>query len=69
METTDGTVHAVDRLVWFEKTSGETAEDQRELQELLRTLRIRTLETELAERARQKRERLRLERSLEIQIE
>ena len=69
VETTDGTVRAIDRRVWFEKTSGETAEEQRGLQDLLRTLRIRTVETELAERARRKRERLRLERSLEIQVE
>ncbi len=65
----DGTIHAVDRRVFFERTAGDTPAEKRALERPLRTLRIRTTETELAERARATRERLERERSLEIQTE
>lgn len=65
----DGSEHVVDRRVFYEKTSGETEQEKRALEALLRTLRVRTLETELAEQARRTRVRVRQERTLEIRLE
>ena len=43
---------AVDREIFFTKTPAENATEQEKLTEMLKKLRLRTLETELAERAR-----------------
>ena len=62
-----GGTRTIDRIVTFEKTRTDTAEGQERLAELLRQLRIRTLETVLAEEARRKRDYV-VERQLEITI-
>ena len=54
--------------VTFEKTAGNTAEERRQLELLLERLKVRTIETELAEQAMRKRERA-LERQLTIELE
>ena len=58
----------LDRQVIFEKTSSNTAEGRRRLELMLEQLRIRTLETQLAKEAREKRQRI-LERQLTIEVE
>ena len=58
----------IDRHVHFEKTDGDTPEERARLEQLLKELRIRTLETELAEAARRRREYV-VERQLEITID
>ena len=63
-----GGVHTIERRVLFTKTRIDTAEARRRIQELLKRLRIRTLETQLAEEARMKREQA-LERTLKIEVE
>ena len=63
-----GTISTLDREVIFEKTAGDTAAEQLRLQDLLKQLQLRTLETELAAEARRKRERVRA-RQLEIEVE
>ncbi len=62
-----GGTRTIDRRVVFEKTRSDTAEGQERLAELLRELRIRTLETVLAEEARRKRDYV-IKRQLEITI-
>lgn len=63
-----GGFHHLDRKVIFAKTPAETDADQAALRALLKELRIRTLETELAARIRRKRAEER-ERRLEIKTE
>ena len=63
-----GGTHVVDREVFFEKTLGTSPKERARLEALLKDLRIRTLETQLAEQARRRREFI-LERTLEIEIE
>jgi hypothetical protein len=63
-----GTIATLEREVMFEKTAGDTPDEQLRLQALLKQLKVRTLETELAAEARRKRERVRA-RQLEIEIE
>ena len=63
-----GGTRTIDRRVHFEKTPSNTREGQQRLAELLKELQIRTLETQLAEEARRKREYV-VERQLEITIE
>ncbi len=62
-----GGTRTIDRRVTFEKTRSDSAEGQERLAELLRELRIRTLETVLAEEARRKRDYV-IKRQLEITI-
>lgn len=50
----DGYERVVDRRVFFEKTADVTQEQQAKARELIRDLKVRTLETELAEAARKK---------------
>lgn len=64
----DGGTRVVDRRIHFEQIPADTAESAAEARRLLRELRVRTLEMELAERARKKREKVRW-RELEIQVE
>jgi uncharacterized protein YegL len=64
----DGGERYVDRRVVFEKTAVVTDEDRARLRQLLKELRIRTLETELATRVRRKRDAERA-RHLDIEVE
>jgi hypothetical protein len=50
----DGYERVVDRRVFFEKTSDTDAEQQAKARELVRELKVRTLEIELAEQARKR---------------
>jgi uncharacterized protein YegL len=50
----DGYERVVDRRVFFEKTADVDAAQQAQARELIRDLKVRTLETELAEQARKK---------------
>lgn len=63
-----GGTRTIDRRVVFEKTPSDTAEGRRRLEQLLKELRIRTVETQLAEEARHKRDTV-IKRQLEITIE
>jgi hypothetical protein len=63
-----GGVRVLELTVRFEKTSGLSPEERLRLQKLLEELRARTIETELAQRARLKREEA-LRRTLEITID
>ncbi len=63
-----GGTRTLERTVLFEQTATDTAEARRQLQLLLEQIRLRTLETQLAEEARLKRDRA-LERQLEIKVE
>ena len=56
------------KFSYFEKTASETAEGRRRLELLLEQLRARTLETQLAEEARRKRDRI-LRKQLLIEVE
>ncbi len=58
----------VDRRVIFEKVPAESDRERARLRQLLKDLRIRTLETELAARVQRKREEQR-RRQLEIEVE
>jgi uncharacterized protein YegL len=58
----------VDRRVIFEKIPAETDRQRARLRQLLKDLRIRTLETELAARVQRKREEQR-RRQLDIEVE
>jgi len=59
---------SLERTVFFERTARDSAKGRRRLELLLEQLKIRTLETQLAEQARQKRERIR-KRQLTIEVE
>ena len=63
-----GASRSLERTVIFEKTSTDTAEARKRLELLLEQLRLRTLETQLANEARRKRERI-LQRQLTIEME
>ncbi len=63
-----GSERYADRTVVFQQVPAETEAEQDKLRQLLKDLRIRTLETELAERVRRKRDEQR-ERQLEINVE
>ena len=63
-----GASRSLERTVTFEKTSSDTAEARKRLELLLEQLRLRTLETQLAKKARRKRERI-LQRQLTIEVE
>jgi uncharacterized membrane protein len=63
-----GGVRVLELPVRFEKTAGLSDEDRRRLEQLLRDLRARTVETELAQRARAKRQEA-LRRTLEITVD
>ena len=63
-----GGTRTIDRRVIFEKIAGDTPEAQQRMGQLLKELRIRTLETALAEEAKRKREYV-IQRQLEITIE
>ncbi|MEE9279373.1 MAG: vWA domain-containing protein [Myxococcota bacterium] len=63
-----GGTHTIDRRVVFEKTPSNTPEGKRRLASLLKELQIRTLETQLAEQAKRKREYV-IKRQLEITVE
>ena len=63
-----GSSRTVDRMVRFEKMPAETPSQVAAARQLLKELRIRTLETELAARVRRKRAEDR-ERRLEIEVE
>ena len=63
-----GSERHVDRHVHFEKVPATGRREQGQLRQLLKDLRIRTLETELAARVRRKREEERARR-LEIKVE
>ena len=64
----DGYERVVDRRVYYVKTGGESTEEKAQMEDMLRELRVRTLETELAEAAR-KRLKGSTDRSLTIGIE
>ena len=68
LHTEGGGVRKTDLRVHYTKTPAESDRERRKARELLRQLRIRTLETELAERVRRKREEQR-ERRLEIRTD
>jgi hypothetical protein len=63
-----GGTRTIDRRVIFEKIASDTPEAQRRLGQLLKELRIRTMETALAEEAKRKRDYV-IKRQLEITIE
>jgi hypothetical protein len=63
-----GGTRIVDRRIHFEQIPADTEEREAEARRLLRELRVRTIEMELAERAREKRDQIRW-RELEIQVE
>ena len=64
----DGGTRVVDRRIRFERIDADTEERAAEARRLLRELRVRTIEMELAEHARRKREKVRW-REVEIQVE
>lgn len=64
----DGGTRVVDRRIRFERIAADTEERAAEARRLLRELRVRTIEMELAEHARRKREKVRW-REVEIQVE
>jgi uncharacterized protein YegL len=63
----DGYERVVDRRVFFEKTPDPDQEQQAKARELVRDLKVRTLETELAEQARKKLEDSTPRRSVSIE--
>ena len=63
-----GSWRHVDRRVVFEPTLAETEAQRSALRQLLKDLRVRTLETELAARVRRKRQE-QLDRRIEIRVE
>ena len=63
-----GGSRSFDLSVVFEKTSSATPGGMRRLELLLEQLRLRSIETQLAEEARRKRDRL-MQRQLEIEVE
>ena len=62
-----GGTRTIDRRVTFEKISRDSVEAQERMAELLKELRVRTLETVLAQEARRKRDYV-IKRQLEITI-
>ena len=62
-----GGTRTIDRRVTFEKIGSDSVEAQERMAELLRELRVRTLETVLAQEARRKRDYV-IKRQLEITI-
>ncbi len=64
----DGGEHVKDLRVRYEKISADSPARMAEAQRILKELRIRTIETELAARAREKRNKARW-RHLEIEVE
>lgn len=64
----DGGTRVVDRRIHFERIPADTEERASEARRLLRELRVRTIEMELAEQARRTREKIRW-RKIEIRVE
>ena len=64
----DGGTRTVDRRIYFEQLPPDSEAHAAEARRMLRDLRVRTIEMELAERARRKREQVRW-REVEIQVE
>jgi len=66
--TETGDTRVLDRRVFFERLPADTPQRRAEARRLLRDLQVRTIEMELAARARQKRKQARW-RELDIQVE
>lgn len=64
----DGYERVVDRRVFFEKTADVSQEQQAQVRDLIRDLKVRTLETELAEAARKKLEDQGPRRNVSIEV-
>jgi len=65
----DGYERVVDRRVYFEKTPADTEERRAQAEKVIRDLKVRTMETELAESARKRLEAGKAQRTITIEPE